>query len=325
MKTPFVTTSILASMMLTAGMAAAQQQPYPPPPSQQQQPYPPPQQPYGVQPPPQPYGAPQQPYGGALPPQGYAPPPQQPYAAPGYPPAQPPPPPAPYAPQAVPAVGSAAPFGASGQVILSAGRLFGVSAYSAKVEGDNNVSITESGTAINLLYGTDAGVAGPYSAPRLGFDYIVAPNVSLGGELGFVSRSGTYETKAASTTSSRDLPKLTGFAFSPRFGYIVGINPTLAIWLRAGVTYWSLSSEAKEDSGTQTRTTTTTASNFALNVDPQLVISPTSHFAVTLAPVLDLPLSGNLKIEQSGATSSSQENTYKITNFGIQAGLLGYF
>jgi hypothetical protein len=319
-----LTTSTLLASVLAAGSLAAQQtyppqQPYPGQPAPAQA-YPPPPggaQPYPGQPAPQPYPPPAQPYGA----QPY--PAAQPYGAQPYPAAQPmAPPPAPYgAPAPAP---QGALLGAQGQIILSADRLFGLSVWSLKVEGDNGTSATTSGTAVNLLWGSDSDVSGPYATPRLGFDFAVAQSITIGGSIGFLSRSGTRESEGGGTTVSQDEPSKSGFAFAPRFGYILGINPTISIWFRGGITYFSSKTESKETAGGSTQTTTVTVDGFALNLEPQLVITPAPHFGLTLGPVGDIPLSGNAKVENSGFANSSQERSTKITNFGLTFGLLGY-
>src|SRR2546423_7429378 len=106
-----------------------------------------------AQPPPQQY--PQQQY-----PQQQFPQQQYPQEAQGYPP-----PPAQYGGAAAMMGTQAATFGAQGQVIVSADRLFGLSFWSAKTDHDNNVTDTVSGTSVNLLWGDTQQVAGPDSGP----------------------------------------------------------------------------------------------------------------------------------------------------------------
>jgi hypothetical protein len=290
--------SLLAALLATGSLAA--------------------QAPYGAQPyPTQPYPAqgapaqsyPQQPY-----PQPY---PQQPQPYNGQPMMQPPPA------YGAPAPTSAANIGDKGQFVLSVDRLFGLYIWSSKIEGDNNVSQKDSGTAINLLFGDNSEIVGPYATPRLGFDYTVAQSMTIGGAIGVISRSGTEEITQAGTTTSQDRPSVTGFAFAPRFGYILPINQLIALWFRGGITYFTSKLEQKSTNGTQTTTFTQTTNGFALDLEPQLIITPVSHFGLSVGLLGDIPLSGSVKVEQSGAVTSSQDLNNKITNFGITFGLLG--
>jgi hypothetical protein len=311
--------TLLASLCVAGTLRAqAPAQPYP-----QQQPYPGQPGAYPAQPAPQQYPPsqtyPQQGY----PQQGY--PQQQPYPAQPYQPAAQPYGPSPYA------APQTAAFGVAGQFILSADRLFGLSFWSWKTDRDNGVTATLSGTSINLLSGSDMNIdrdgfaiPSPYSTARLGFDYVVASNITLGGSLGFVSRSGTDEVDNNGETNSNDLPSIIEFIVNPRFGYALVINPTVALWFRGGITYFSEHAELKETRGTATFTSSLSLNGFALSLDPQLVITPVPHFGLTLGPVADIPLSGTTKTEVSGAATGSQEHTSKITNFGLTFGLLGY-
>jgi len=217
-------------------------------------------------------------------------------------------------------------FGGRGQVILSADRLFGLSFWSSKTDLDNNASSTDSGTAVNLLWGDTSSVSGPYSTPRLGVDFTVTDNVSLGGSVGFISRSGKNEATppGGSATVTTDNPTVTGFAFAPRGGYILAVNPMLGFWFKGGITYYSMKSESTASAGGQSQTDTLSFNGFSLNIEPELVITPVPHFGLTIGGVADIPLSGNAKFERSGAVSGSEEHPNKVTNFGIIAGILGY-
>jgi hypothetical protein len=272
--------------------------------------------------PPQQY-PPQQQYPQQYPPQQQYP--QQQYQQPPY--QQPQMAPVPQTYQApMPANAGAPTFGGRGQVILSADRLFGLSFWSAKLEGNNGATSTDSGTAINLLWGDNSSISGPYSTPRLGLDFTVTDGVSLGGSIGFISRSGKNEASAGSgsATVTTDNPTVTGFAFAPRGGYILALNPLLGFWFKGGITYYTASSKTEVTAGGQTQTDTTSNNGFSLNIEPELVITPVPHFGLTIGAVADIPLSGNAKFERSGAITGSEEHPYKITNFGIIAGILGH-
>ncbi len=221
-------------------------------------------------------------------------------------------------------------FGGQGQFIVSADRLFGINFWSFKVQPDATPAdptpdrTTESGTSINLLWGGGSGIAGeeidPHAVPRLAFDYAVIPSLTVGGAIGYLHRSAKRETTANGVTTSADRATGNAFLINPRIGYALSLSPTVALWPRGGVTYFSASQ--KEPSGTLS----STFSGFAFSLDPQLVISPVPHFGFTLGLVADIPLSGTTKIEETvGGAKVSVEVPTKITNFGLAAGVLGYF
>jgi hypothetical protein len=221
-------------------------------------------------------------------------------------------------------------FGGQGQFIVSADRLFGINFWSLKMQPDatptnpNPGKVTESGTSINLLWGSGSSVAGEdlevYSIPRLAFDYTVIPSLTLGGAIGYLHRSAKRETTANGVTTSEDRPTGDAFLINPRIGYAVSLSPTVAVWPRGGVTYFSASQKEPNGMGS------VTLSGFAFSLDPQLVISPIPHFGFTLGLVADIPLSGTTKTETTVlGTKLSVEFPTKITNFGLAAGVLGYF
>jgi hypothetical protein len=211
-------------------------------------------------------------------------------------------------------------FGDAGQFIISADRLFGLSFWSASQDQGNNITVKESGTAINLLFGSDSNVLGPYSTPRLGFDYTVTKSVTIGGTIGFISRGGSTDTDTGNGTTSVDSPTVTGFVFAPRGGYILVINPMMALWLRGGLSYFTASSESQN----MNTTTTTTTNGFSLNLEPQFVVTPVPHFGFSAGLLGDIPLSGNQKTETTGVGATSVEHSTTIRNFGLTLGLLGY-
>jgi hypothetical protein len=121
-----------------------------------------------------------------------------------------------------------------------------------------------------------------------------------------------------------DSPTVTGFAFAPRFGYILGINQTIGIWFKAGITYFNQKTETKTTVGASSTTSTDTINGFALDLEPELVILPVPHFGLTVGGLADIALSGSRKLENSGATMGSIDRNTKINNFGITFGVLGH-
>jgi len=202
-------------------------------------------------------------------------------------------------------------------MILSADRLFGLSFWSAKQESDAGISDKASGTAINLVWGDNQDVT-LYSIPRFAFDYMIVQNVSVGGSFGFIHRSASDELSGGNASISHDLPSRNGFTFAPRAGYVLGLSPTFALWLRAGITYFTDTVKQTEGS----ITTKTSANGISLDLEPQLVILPVPHLGLTLGPVADIGLGGKFKQEITGA--ATVEYSSNVSNYGLVFGLLGY-
>jgi hypothetical protein len=233
-------------------------------------------------------------------------------------------------------------FGNAGQFILSADRLFGLNVWSLKNEPQATPTdmtpgnpTKDSGTGINLLWGGDAGIgsinAPIYSTPRLAFDYVLIPGLTVGGAVGYFHRSSSHETtNMQGVTTSVDRPDGNAIIFSPRAGYIFDFTPLLAVWARGGFTYYWFKSQGTTTNGMASTTSKTSADGLAITLDPQLVITPVPHFGITVGPMFDLPLAGSSKSETTGmvgpvATTITGEANTKITNWGISAGVLGYF
>jgi hypothetical protein len=249
---------------------------------------------------------------------------------------------------------------AAGSVIISADRLFGVSAWS----GSSSISTTTtsggaqssapvkvdaegSGTQVNLLWGssgTGGGGENPFAVPRLAIDFFVGNGVTVGGSFGFASTSGsskstTHRFSQGSSTSidkNADLPDISSFVVAPRFGVVVPAGKQVAFWLRGGVTYFHSSSEETETTpatssggGTSTKTTGS-SSGTALTFEPTLVIMPAPHVGLTLGPVFDIGLEGSAEAEGTatqGGTSVTFRATgdQKFSSYGGAAGLLVFF
>jgi hypothetical protein len=231
-------------------------------------------------------------------------------------------------------------FANAGQLIVSADRLFGINVWSVKNEpqptptnmNPGNPS-KDSGTGINLLWGGDAGNGSPnapfYSIPRVAFDYVLIPRLTVGASLGYFHRGSSRETtNNANVTTSRDNPSGNSILLHPRAGYVFDLNPLIAIWARGGFTYFWAKSEGMTTNmaGTVTITTKSSVDGFAVTLDPQLVITPVAHFGLTVGPMFDLPLFGSAKTETTtGAMVATNETNVKTTNWGLTAGVLGYF
>lgn len=133
--------------------------------------------------------------------------------------------------------------------------------------------------------GLEAGVA-PYSIPRLAFDYFPSDALSLG------------LSAEVATVSPENGNSETIVAVNPRLGYLAHVSDGLSVWPRAGISYVNASSGGRS------------AYLLAGTLELQLVATPLQHLAFMFGPTFDLGLA---------ATGS------KLTQLGLQAGLLGWF
>lgn len=213
--------------------------------------------------------------------------------------------------------------------IVSAERMFGVGFSSTKTEfteGNQTTTVTRSETGVGLLAPTGTN---PYNTPLLGLHYAVIPALTVGASLGLtrVSSKTTTETNGPKTEDEDD-PK-TGILFAPRVGYIFGFSNSFFLWARGGITYFQSSSGGESKEANVTTKTEKSNSALAFSLDPMFVVTPVNRFGFMFGPVLDFGISGKDKTETTTTTNSTtttetKENDSKITNFGLQIGIVGY-
>jgi hypothetical protein len=200
-------------------------------------------------------------------------------------------------------------FGDAHQLIVGVERAFGLYFWSKKAGLEVGGSSKESGTAINLLAGSDNNVPGTFATPRLAFDFTVVRNVTVGASFGYTHRSSSSQSTDAAGTEypSTTAPGQSSLAFGLRGGYTLGLTKMLTFWPRLGFTYYT------GDVGGGA-----SINGLLINVEPTLVVSPVNHLGFTVSAIGDLPLSGKIK-----QPSGSFDNT--MMNFGLAIGMIGYF
>jgi hypothetical protein len=238
-------------------------------------------------------------------------------------------------------------FGQKGEFILSADRLVPILAFTQNKLTNNNVnpnqSFTTSGSSLSLLWGNNSifeggnaanfgvGAGNPtfYTTPRVGFDYVLIPNLTLGGDLFvFFTLGGSTTTSVGGRSVSNDNPSGNAFGITPRVGYILGLSEPLSIWLRGGFSFYHAGTSAPDNQCGTNPSDTTSVNVFGVDIDPQLVISPIPHFAFTAGPALDFGFAGSASSSQPGNTCNQTTTTsygYSSWNIGITGGLLGWF
>jgi hypothetical protein len=146
-------------------------------------------------------------------------------------------------------------FGNQGDITFSAERLMGIYFYD---EGNQN-----SETAIGIGFQLPDRV---YTQPRLGVDYFVIDNLSIGAALGFSDIDRDHQRSYS------------GAIVAPRVGYALEFNKTFGFWPRGGFTYRTFGGDEE----------------FALTLEAMFYAAPIEHFAITFGPLMDLGLAGTL-------------------------------
>jgi len=150
----------------------------------------------------------------------------------------------------------------------------------------------------------------PFSpVARLGVHGFVAGGLSVGGSLMYSDSSQSYFFLPAGTT----------FGIVPRVGYAIPFNPTLAIWIRGGITYW--------DTGMQGGGSTW---QLAPGGEAYLVITPVSHFGITVGPWGEFAVAGKVGGQSTscvgtGCPGPSPSVDLRVNLFGVTFGILADF
>jgi hypothetical protein len=241
-------------------------------------------------------------------------------------------------------------FGAPGQFIIEGNRLFQLFAFddvSQDVPGATGGDVTKvnnttTSSTISLLYGsngnTTASTGTPsgdmfFTVPRVGFDYVLLPNVTLGTDLVVLFTLGGHQStetdtsNGGSTTVTTSNPSVTGFGITPRGGYILALTDQLSLWLRGGFSYYIATQKTSNTNAAGVTTTVSdTVDQFALDLEPQIVYSPFPHVGFTGGVTADIPLAGGISgTTTTGGTSASASANSSIFYLGVDLGMLVHF
>jgi hypothetical protein len=235
------------------------------------------------------------------------------------------------------------PLGERGQFIVSADRLVPLFSWSRVAQdnfpgavpaGASNAFSTQTQTSFSLFWGSGFTPQQPgdlfFAVPRVGFDYVVIPRLTIGTDLAF------FFTVGSSTSTETDLQNggtvnTSGgngntyvFGVAPRVGYLFRINDVLTFWPRGGLSFYSATTVSAPDNAGGNRHDN--VNQLALDLEPQLVITPVSHFGFTVAIDGDIPLYGrHAQTNFAGnGTSTSVGANSSVAFFGVTLGMLGY-
>lgn len=220
-----------------------------------------------------------------------------------------------------------------GHLVIGAERMFGVTATSLTSEsttGGATSKSTNSQTNLSLLWSYPTTV---HNVPRLGFDYLVIPHLSLGLSAGLFSNTSKRDNESTnggiSVSEAKDGPSISTWLVAPRLGYVLDLGDTVSLWLRGGLTFYGTKTTSEDVNGSVTRTTTMKQSGSAFALEPTFVVTPVPHFGFYGALALDLPLGGKNEVETvtkngSFSTTASGKTDYTQSSFGAVFGLLGY-
>lgn len=230
-----------------------------------------------------------------------------------------------------PAAGPAAPGAATPEpkvpgVSIALERVGGIAygkASSSEGNGEDSVSVTS--------FGVGGVTPNPFAIPRLGVDFILPSNLTLGGAVGFSRVSGSVSsTNNSGTTRSEDIGSVFLYTLTPRIGYRIPVSDRIDFTPRAGLTLAGASLSPGEGSNGS-------ASIFAVAVgaDAPFAFRLTDSFNLLAGAAIDYTVSATVTSQSTttvsgpgGTTTSSSTNSEDVKGslFSMQAwlGLGGY-
>jgi hypothetical protein len=246
------------------------------------------------------------------------------------------------------AMAQKAEFGQQGEFIISADRLlplFGFSSFSfdngtAPNQTKNTTTISQ--TSLSFLYG---GTPSPdllgngsngvganlfYTVPRLGFDYVIVPNVTIGGDIVLYFTLGGSTSTEVDTNDGRNTnisngnPSTTLFGLAPRGGYILQLNDMFSLWLRGGFSYYTATAKQTVPNGGPS--TSGSEQQPSIDLDPQMVFTPIPHVGFTGGLTADIPFAGRVSTTTTnGGQTVNVSNSASALYIGLTLGMLAHF
>jgi hypothetical protein len=226
------------------------------------------------------------------------------------------------APRPAPPAVPAPPLGEAKQPSLSlalerAGGIGYAKASSTEGNNDSSLSLTALGVGGVTL--------NPFAVPRVGLDFILASNLTLGGAVGFTRLSGS----TSSGSKSEDIGSAVLYTLTPRIGYRIPVTDKIDFTPRGGLTFAGASFSPANSSAD--------ASIFAIAIgaDAPFAFRLTDSFNILVGAALDYTVSANVTTTSSTTTvgpggtttsSSTKSDEVKGTLFSAQAwlGIGGY-
>jgi hypothetical protein len=239
-------------------------------------------------------------------------------------------------------------FGDKGEFIIGADRLMPLLSYShfsrsvpppggatdASYSGDNTTLGLFFGSTLDLNNHGDAQTDFPgnsfFSVPRVGLDYVIAPNITIGGDfIVFFTLGGGRSTQedfanGTSMTSQQENRSLTAFGVAPRGGYIMKLSDLFSVWLRGGLSFYT--GTMKTGTPQAGTTQSDTQQQLAIDLEPQFVFTPVPHIGFTAALNIDLAPSflgsySHEDLQLNRTTTGSSDVVY----VGATLGMIAYF
>jgi hypothetical protein len=216
---------------------------------------------------------------------------------------------------AKPAAAQSTPIGAPRSFILSGEDMVGYFSEHTGYKDANNLQFDATRNHLSLPFRT--------AGTKIGLHYFVLPSFSVGGALGFESRSGSNSGEDGRGVYTQNIATETTFLVQPKAGYLLMLTPVAGFWFRAGLGFRydrNRVNEYQEDSNV-------TDSSWHVSGDVLFVITPVPHFGFYIGPTGDVSLSGthHEHLIQPNGTVVDWAHNASYSRLGLGMGLIGYF
>jgi hypothetical protein len=162
--------------------------------------------------------------------------------------------------------------------------------------GYAKASASESDASLSVTaFGVGGVTPNPFAIPRVGADFILPSNLTLGGAVGFSRVSASSSEKGRST----DVGSVFLYTLTPRIGYRIPLSDRIDLTPRAGLTFAGASVSPGEGNSS--------ASIFALAVgaDAPLAFRLTDSFNILLGAAVDYTVSATVSSDRTTTTTTT--------------------
>lgn len=195
------------------------------------------------------------------------------------------------------AAASAQGLGDDGDFTIGVERVFGLYTMHIEQELPGPVDLERDPGSFGFMF--QSAPDSPLVVPRVGFDYFIIPQLSLGGSLALAS----YDPD----DDDDDDDEVSTFLFAPRVGYAIEFNASWGVWLRGGFSYYS-----------QGFANDTSRNLLALSGEGAFYYLPAPNVGFTLSPLFDLGLTGEVENDDA-----DQDYTERV--FALMLGMFARF
>lgn len=192
--------------------------------------------------------------------------------------------------------------------------------YSSMADTDHGSEIVTNGVEASIIGHVNQDSFTPLVMPRLNLDARWASGFSLGLVLSYATRSAEQRVDGL----KEPLPSSEAALVGPRVGWLKPLTSHVAIWLRGGPT-WARRAVSGPTSEPGERRTAIDQ-QWALSLEPQLVVMPWRHLGLSLGAAFDVGFDGESNVTYSGGRQPDLGPLRAtVSTYGVTAGLLALF